>query len=77
MNILEVAIWEFVAALAVFCFLVILAQMPFAERGATMFRNESVLRAACGPVVSPIASLVEHALPIPNQLLRVFIGALM
>jgi hypothetical protein len=58
MNILEVAIWEFVAALAVFCFLVILAQMPFAERGATMFRNESVLRAACGlwSVQSPLWS---------------------
>jgi hypothetical protein len=47
MNILKVAIREFLAALAVFCFLVILLQMPFAERRATMFRSESVLSGPC------------------------------
>jgi hypothetical protein len=59
MNILEVAIWEFVAALAVF-FLVILAQMPFAERSATMFRNEfSALRVGLWSVQSPLWSITH------------------
>ena len=73
MNILEIAEGEFVPALA-FGFFVILPEMPFPEFGEAVLLDEFVFSASGRLVVGPIASLVEHASPIRDQLLRVLIS---
>ncbi|MGZ3282505.1 MAG: hypothetical protein ACXU9A_07595 [Xanthobacteraceae bacterium] len=75
MNTLEIAVGEFVPALAAFGLLVIFPEMPFPEFGESVLLDEFLFSASGRLVVGPVASLVEHASPIPDELLRVFISS--
>ncbi|MGZ3291650.1 MAG: hypothetical protein ACXU9D_00085 [Xanthobacteraceae bacterium] len=75
MNIHEIAIGEFVSTLAAFGLLVIFPEMPFPEFGESVLLDEFLFSASGRLVVGPVASLVEHASPIPDELLRVFISS--
>jgi hypothetical protein len=54
---------------------IILAEMPFAELGPAVLRNEAVLRRACRTMVAPVIAHIEHALPRPDKLLGVLESA--
>jgi hypothetical protein len=75
MNILEIAIGEFVSTPAAFGLLVIFPEMPFPEFGESVLLDEFLFSASGRLVVGPVASLVEHASPVPDELLRVFISS--
>jgi hypothetical protein len=49
--------------------------MPFPEFGEAVSIDELLFRVSCRPVVGPVSSLVEHIVPIPDELLGVLIGA--
>jgi hypothetical protein len=74
MNIAEIAIGEPVAALAAFSFFIVLPEMPFPEFGQAVSGDELLFRMTRGFVVGPVSSLIEHIVPIHDELLRVLIG---
>jgi hypothetical protein len=71
MDFGEIAVGELVTTLVLLSEFIVLAQVPSAISRNPVFPDEFVLGCAGRLVLAPSIPLVEHALPIPDELLGV------
>jgi len=76
MDVAEIAVGEFVAALDVRRLLLVDAEMPARIFGHAVLGDEAVLLLRRRLMLAPVVALVKHRLALADQLLRMREGAL-